>query len=224
MFKSLFRRESPPPRLHSGMPAEVLNAQGTRIFSGRLRILEDGVLEVRAPENTMPAAPPVYHQEVRVRGFSQDGKSIAVDGIFLAGGLWVWRIGRQRPASSTASSSDFRSTFRQHAGIEGRLHTPSDQVISCKVQNISAGGVQITAPRLFQLKSSLHLEVVLLAGEPPFSLDCQVKWIHVQSRLGSFTKRYTYGCQFLDVPPREQERLLRALFTLERNTYRRTEE
>ena len=29
-------------------------------------------------------------------------------------------------------------------------------------------------------------------------------------------KKFEYGCQFVDVPPREQERLLQAIFTLQR--------
>lgn len=212
-----------PPRLQNGMRAEVLDMAGARIFSGRLRILDEGVLEVRAAENAPLSPPPTYHQEVRVRSFTEDGETISLNGIILGSGLRVWRIEwrRRRPAPSSFNQ---RNTFRQHANIEGRLRTPTGQVISCKVQNVSAEGVQISAPRLFQLGSSLYLEVTLLPNEPPFSLSCQVKRVQVPPRQESPSKKYLYGCQLVDLSPREQERLLRTIFILERNAYRFREE
>lgn len=220
-FKSLFRKKSPgPPTLRSGMQAEVLDPSGSRIFRGSLRVLEDGLLEVRTEEGDPPHPPPTYNQEVRLRISQESGGAFTLNGTALAGGLRVWRIEKQKPAPS---APNLRDAFRQNAGIEGRLHTPTGQVIPCKVLDVSAGGVQITASKLFQLDAVLHLEVILLSDEPPFSLHCRVRRIRVLSNKGSFSKKYQYGCQFLDVPLREQERLLRVIFTLERNTCRHRE-
>jgi hypothetical protein len=62
------------------------------------------------------------------------------------------------------------------------------------VQDVSAVGAQVTTSKLFQLETFLHLEVTLLTGEAPFSLNCQVKRVQVQSKPGSFSKKYVYGC------------------------------
>ncbi len=216
-FKSLFQAKAPaPPRLRSGMRVEVLDSDGALLFPGRLRVLEDGVLEVRADEGTYPASP-VYDQPVKLRGSREDGGTFTVSGNVIASGLCVWRIEKWKPIPPPPNQRD---AFRQNTGVEGRLRTPTGQVISCKVQDVSAVGAQVTTSKLFQLETFLHLEVTLLTSEAPFSLNCQVKRVQVQSKPGSFSKKYVYGCQFSDVPPREQERLLRAIFTLERNTYR----
>ena len=216
-FKSLFQAKAPaPPRLRSGMRVEVLDSDGALLFPGRLRVLEDGILEVRADEGTYPASP-VYDQPVKLRGSREDGGTFTVSGNVIASGLRVWRIEKWKPIPPPPNQRD---AFRQNTGVEGRLRTPTGQVISCKVQDVSAVGAQVTTSKLFQLETFLHLEVTLLTSEAPVSLNCQVKRVQVQSKPGSFSKKYVYGCQFVEVPPREQERLLRAIFTLERNTYR----
>lgn len=222
IFKSLFQKNPPAPlRLQNGMRVEVLSAEGTPIFSGRLRVLEDGILEVRAPEEAYPPPPPVYNQEVKIRGVQENGAAFTLDGNVLASGLRVWRVERWKPIPPPPN---LRDAFRQNTGTEGRLRTPTGQMVSCKVHDVSATGAQIVTSKLFQLETPLRLEITLLPDEPPFSLNCQVKRIQVQSKPGSFSKKYLYGCQFFEVPPREQERLLRVIFTLERNTYRYREE
>ena len=222
IFKSLFQKRAPaPPRLRSGMRVEVLNPEGVRIFPGRLRVLEDGILEVRMEEAELPPPPPVYNQEVKIRAVQENGGSFTLNGNVLASGLRVWRIERWKPVPPPPN---LRDAFRQNTGIEGRLRTPAGQTLPCKVQDVSAVGAQVITSKLFQLEAALRLEITLLPDEPPFSLNCQVKRIQVQSRPGSFSKKYLYGCQFFEVPPREQERLLRVIFALERNTYRYREE
>ena len=73
IFKSLFQKRAPaPPRLRSGMRVEVLNSEGVRIFPGRLRVLEDGILEVRMEEAELPPPPPVYNQEVKIRAVQEN--------------------------------------------------------------------------------------------------------------------------------------------------------
>lgn len=220
-FKSPFQKKGPAPiRLHSGMSLEVLDDNGTHIFTGRLRVLDDDLLELRVGEGIF-LPPPVYNQPVKLRGVRESGESFTLNGSVVASGLHVWRIERWRPAPPRP---DHRDAFRQNAGIEGQLRTPTGQLLPCKVQNVSAVGAQILASKLFQLEAILHLETSLLPNDPPFSLDCQVKRIQVLSRRGSFSKRYLYGCQFTNVPTREQERLLRSIFTLERNSYHYREE
>lgn len=224
IFKTLFKKKAPPPpRLYNGMPATVLNEEGARIFSGRLRIMDDDVLEVRAAENAPPVPPPVYRQRVKVRLSPGGGEAVTLNGVILGSGLRVWRIERQRRAaarSSTLYVPNNRDAFRQNTGIEGQILTPLGQVLPCEVRDISAAGAQVATSRLFQLNTRFRLEVTLLPDEAPFYLDCQIRRTQVKPGSASFSKKYRYGCQFLDVPTREQERLLRILFILERNSAR----
>ena len=69
---------------------------------------------------------------------------------------------------------------------------------------------------LLQLESTFQLETSLLSTEEPFTFTCQVKRVTVRAQTASPMKKYEYGCQFVDLPLKEQERLLQAIFTLQR--------
>lgn len=217
-FKSRSKKNA-APKLYNGMPATVLNEEGTPVFSGRLRILEDGALEVRAAEDAPLVPPPVYRQQVKLRLTPEEGGTISLRGEILGSGLRVWRIQRQGHAPARSSSIpavNNRAAFRQNAGIGGLLLLPLGEVLPCEVEDISADGAQVATSRLFQLNSRFRLQVNLLSGEEPFFLDCQIRRTQVKPGNTSFSKKYIYGCQFFNVPPREQQRLLRVLFDLER--------
>ena len=70
--------------------------------------------------------------------------------------------------------------------------------------------------KLFQLESTFQLEAALLPGEAPFAITCRVKRVQVRSKPGSSVRNFEYGCRFTGVPVREQERLVQAIFTLQR--------
>ena len=214
LFKSLFKRggasssASPAedfPELYNGMKAEVLTPANTLIFVGRIKVLGGGALELRAEDGgLLPRA--LYNQAVKLRCFQRDGETFTLDGAVGPNGFDFWRIERLR----YLHNSENRSFFRQNTGTDGYVFSPKGQKYPCKLLDVSAGGARVVTEKLFQL------EAALLPGEAPFAITCRVKRVQVRSKPGSPVKKFEYGCQFADLPPREQERLLQAIFTLQR--------
>lgn len=226
IFKSLLGRtdEEPArqpdqdflPDLYSGMKVEVLTPANALIFVGRLRVLGADLLELRSEsESYLPRA--LYNQSVKLRVFQKDGATFTLNGTVSQNNRQFWRVEKLR----YLQNNELRSFFRQNAGVSGWVYpllTAKGQKFSCKVLDISAGGARILTEKLFQLDATFKLEVSLLPDEEPFSLTCRVTRTLVRVVTASPMKKFEYGCQFMEVPPREQQRLLQSIFTLQRRT------
>ena len=218
---SVFRKKpqaAPPkdglPDLRTGMRVEVLTPTGVPLFTGRIRLLGSQGLEVRAEDGGfLPRA--IYGQPVRLQGFQEDGEGFALDGSIGPNTPELWRSERLR----VPQASQHRDSYRQHAGTEGYVsltETFKGQKHPCKVLDISASGARVITKALFKPESIFYLSVALLPGERPFSIPCLVKRVHTHSKPGSSVRNLEYGCRFTGVPVREQERLVQAIFTLQR--------
>lgn len=222
-FKSLFKREEPIsnvppddfPDLYNGMKVEVLTPANALIFVGRIRLSGPSQVDVLGESGGfLPRA--VYNQKVKLRCFQRDGDTFTLNGAVGPNDPKFWRIEKLR----SLQSAENRSFFRQNVGVEGQIFSDSGQRFPCKVLDVSAGGARILTSKLFQLESTFQLEASLLPTEEPFTLTCRVKRTEVRAQTASPMKKFEYGCQFVDVPPREQERLLQAIFTHQRKVLR----
>lgn len=223
LFKSLFKKEEPVstvppedfPELFNGMKAEVLTPANALIFVGRIRLLTGNQVDVLGETGGfLPRA--LYNQRVKLRCFQRDGDTFTLNGTVGPNDPKFWRIEKLE----SLQSSENRNFFRQNIGVEGQILFDSGQKVSCKVLDVSAGGARVLTSKLFQLNSTFQLEASFLPTEDPFTLTCLIKRTSVRAQTASPMKKYEYGCQFVDVPPREQERLLQVVFTLQRKALR----
>lgn len=223
LFK-IFRKEKTPappadgfPELRTGMRIEVLTPTQVPLFTGRVRILSASVLEIRAeqPGSFLPRA--VYGQPVVLQGFLEDGAPFTLHGSVGPNGPDFWRIERLR----LPQDGQHRGYFRQQSGIEGQVSPAAafqGQKYPCKVLDISGSGARVVTNALFRPESFFRLNFTLPPGESPFSILCLVKRVHTLSRPGSQGKQFEYGCQFTKLSAEEQERLVQAVFALQRKT------
>lgn len=206
------------PQLYNGMKVEVLTPVNVLLFVGILRVLGDDTLEVRSETGgLLPRA--TYNQQVKLQGVQKNGHSFTLDGAVGPNTPSFWRIERLR----TLQIYENRNFFRQASGAEGWVYpitTSQGRRFPCKVLDVSGGGARVVTSKLFQLDASFQLEFSLLPEEEPFLITCRVKRILAHSKPGSPGRRFEYGCQFTDVPHRDQERLVQAIFTLQRNAIR----
>ncbi len=104
---------------------------------------------------------------------------------------------------------------RSSAGVEAKRAAP------CQILDISAGGMLLTSQEEYQEGNRLSITgVYLVDPEDPFAFRCLVRRVGDAEEDGSIR----YGCQFESIAPREQDRLLSAIFTLQREEIRRQKE
>lgn len=222
-FKSLFKKEEPAsaappdgfPDLYNGMKAEVLTPANALIFVGRIRLLPGNQVDVLGETGGfLPRA--LYNQRVKLRCFQRDGDTFTLNGTVGPNDPKFWRIEKLQ----SLQSSENRSFFRQNIGTDGQIVTASGQKFPCKVLDVSAGGARVLTSKLLQLESAFQLEASLLPTEEPFTLTCRIKRTSVRAQTASPMNKFEYGCQFVEVPPRVQERLFQVVFTLQRKALR----
>ena len=229
-FKSLFKstppapspkpQEPPPkeaetqpaqeiPELYSGMKIEILSPHNNLLFVGVLYIRSGGVLEIGSETNAqLPITD--YQQEIKLRGFQKNSQAFTLNGTVAKSSPEFWRIENLK----FLQSKDSRAFFRQNANVKAEIspdvHYRGKDKIPCKILDISAGGARILCMQEFQDGSLFVLHVSLVEDEEPFSMTCQVR------HAAEVGRDIEYGCQFVGLPEKEQERLLQSIFTLQR--------
>lgn len=200
------------PELSSGMKVEALTMENHLLFVGRLKVLGGGVLEMRRDTGD-PLPQALYNSKVKLRGFQKDSQPFCLTGTVGKSSRDFWQIENLE----ILQSRENRSFFRQNTDLDGRV-MPSGhyrgigrELVECKVLDISAGGARVLSRNVYVEGDRFQLEAELLPDEPPFSVVCRV--LRVTPKKGF---KYEYGCQFEGVSEQEQQRLLRAVFTIQR--------
>ena len=92
---------------------------------------------------------------------------------------------------------------------------------ACHVLDISGGGILISSREEYDEGDRLAISgIYLVETEEPYSFSC-----HVRRRLPEEeTDLIRYGCQFESLTTKEQDRLLHAIFILQREEIRKQKE
>ncbi len=200
------------PELSSGMKVEVLTMENHLLFVGRLKVLDGGVLEMRRDTGD-PLPQALYNSKVKLRGFQRNSQPFCITGTVGKSSRDFWQIENLQ----ILQSRENRSFFRQNTDLDARV-MPSGhyrgvgrELTECKVLDVSAGGARVLSRNVYLEGDRFQLEAELLPDERPFTVVCQV--LRVTPRKGF---KYEYGCKFEGLSEQEQQRLLRAVFTIQR--------
>lgn len=200
------------PELYSGMKVEVLTMENHLIFVGRLELLGGGILELRRDtEDPLPQA--LYNSKVKLRGFQRNSQAFSLNGTVGRSSRDFWQIENLE----ILQSQEHRNFFRQNTDMDarvmpsGRYRGLGRELAECRVLDVSAGGARVLTKNVYQEGDFFQLEAALLPNERPFSITCQV--LRVTPKKGF---RYEYGCRFEALDEKERQRLLRAIFTIQR--------
>ena len=182
------------------------------LFVGRLKVLGGGVLELRR-DTDAPLPQALYNSKIKLRGFQKNAQSVSLKGTVGKSSRDFWQIENLE----VVQSQEHRAFFRQNTDLDARV-MPSGhykgagrEMEECKVLDISAGGACVLSRNVYLEGDRFLLEAALLPNERPFSVVCRV--LRVTPRRGF---KYEYGCRFEGVNEQEQQRLLRAVFAIQR--------
>ena len=150
-------------------------------------------------------------------------------GVFGSSPLF-WKIGQISEFSIFNKRENYRhpvsivTTARrlpQKPGESPAEEEPGDEYVAvgteqCAVVNISSGGVLFCCDHRFPVNANVQLgEIRFYPDHPPFALRCKVL------RANEQEGKYFHGCRFIDINTKEQERMVREIFLLQRDEIRR---
>lgn len=204
--------------LHQNMTVEVLTLDNNLTFVGKVENYEAGTLTIRS--STGEELPPVlYNREVKLRCF-QGADTVVLHGRICGSSQWIWKLYKLENKFLAEKRTFFRQQIKQDAMVmcvqrAGEDHPlKEEEWLDCKIKDVSAGGLLILSnAALYQVGDHLLVkDAKIVNEEPPFTFTCRVQ------RLVQNGNQTMYGCQFEALPPKEQDRLLRAIFTAQRKT------
>lgn len=208
--------------LEVGMLLEVLNESNEVLFRARVDEFNgDSMKIVNDTGGEMPVV--MYNTEFKLRGHHNNQTAI-YHGTVCGSTAYMWKLDQ----ITNWSTWERREFFRQNISVEAltqrirSVHDKADDtpikgpVVKCKLLDVSGGGVLMGCDENFEWGDQLrvgHAEII--PGAEPFSFNCTVRRVQ--------EARYTnlYGCQFLEMNPGEQDRLIRAIFLLQREEAKR---
>ena len=202
------------------MLVEVVTSDNYLAFLGRVDSIKDGAVILRDKRgDELPQV--MYNREMRL-SFKHDGETTMLRGKICGCSSEIWKLDQLE----SMFTKDQRSAFRQSisTSVPAKCYRcswrgePEKKGTDCHVIDVSSGGLMFSSGELYETGDRLALKGVwLVESMDPFSFSCQVRRVGNLEEDG-VTRRY--GCQFAPMSDREQDRLLRAIFTIQREAIR----
>lgn len=201
----------------------------TLLYKGVISKKDDECIWVsHADGNEVP--PVVYNSRVRLKGYKKDDHILVLCGTVFGSSPLFWKIGQISEFSIFNKRENYRhpvaivTTARrlpQKPGESPAEEESGDEYVAvgteqCAVVNISGGGVLFCCDHRFPVNANVQLgEIKFYPDHPPFVLRCKVL------RANEQEGKYFHGCRFIDINTKEQERMVREIFLLQRDEIRR---
>lgn len=205
-----------------GAAVEVMTPENRLLFVGKIETVQDGAVWIRdTNDDILPMV--LINKEIKMRFFTDRG-SVVLQGKLCGSTMRMWKVDRLR----SVFTHEHRAFFRQSISVEimarcGKYLAkgePPNVLFPCQVLDISAGGMLLSCKEIFAEGDRLLVaDIPLLAKAPVFNFNCLVR------RSGVWDKGVTrYGCQFMALTAKDQDRLLQAIFAIQREEIRRRKE
>lgn len=195
--------------LYSGMRVEV-SSEDKQVFlvASLVDLWGDQARLKPLNENGLLTEEPV---PVSIRGYSSlDRKAVLIEGTIRPGASGLL----EAENLVLIKRSNDRAFFRVGTNIEAYI-TPmgsfSAEEETCKVLNISVGGVCLGSKGQHNVGDKFIMRVKLLKELEPSLMFCQV--LRILERKEDY---FEYGCQFLRLTASDEERILQIIFDLQR--------
>lgn len=208
--------------IHPGMTVEVLTLDNRLTFVGKVDRFSGRAIVIR--ESRGGELPPVlYNKEIKLRFFlGQD--SLVVHGKICGSSRTIWKLDRLESRSAKEQRAFFRQRMSPNVKAVCTKMNGSElqrgEALSCQILDVSAGGLLMSSHTRYEVNDHLQITDLRLAqGMEPFTFNCQVRRVR-EWEMGQIR----YGCQFDTLPLKEQDRLLRAIFIVQRESIRTQKE
>lgn len=211
--------------VREGMSLEVLASNNQVIFLGKVDKIDDTTIQlVNSSGQNVP--PILYNAEVKLRGFVSTSQTLICCGRICGSSDEFWKVDQL----SSQYIENHRNFFRQKVSIDATILRVNDAPairsgakpgaasdgVPCKLLDISGGGAHIRCLEIYEPGDLLFVTgAKLLPDSEAFSFTCKVNRADTEDRI-----RF-YGCEFKDLPLKEQDRLISTIFLLQRRETQR---
>lgn len=213
---------SPALSIRPGMTVEVLTLENRTLFRGKVENFRNGAITIRdAKGDDLPRI--IFNEEIRLKFFLNEGNMV-IQGKICGSTDLFWKVDRldikytkeQRAYFRQSISADIEAMCAERPKPGGGAKEPAP----CRVLDISAGGLLIETGEQFEVGDQISITGVRFAArEAPFTFQCLVRRVGTPQE-----KLIRYGCQFEFLSPKEQDRLLQAIFVVQREEIKRKRE
>lgn len=211
--------------LYTGMRVEVLNLANRMLFIGKVTVVKNSVIQINE-ENGQDVPWVEYNTRIKIRGFQQDGSTIAIGGYVCGSTDTFWRVDRL----GVLQKEELRNFYRQTVDLPGTVlcvnqllsrnvgrMDDAQGITSCTVVNLSGGGAGIRCSKdaRFQTGDWLFLSV-----NDPLQEDERLNYTCCVRRVVEHENSFEYGCEFDGLTEAEQERVLKIVMTIQQRELR----
>ena len=199
-----------------GMRIEIMNTSNVLLFTARVNSYWRGSMTLQPI--SVPRLPDDTYMEVLLRGYSDKEKqAIHLSGMLSHRQDGLWDVD---DIELEAKDND-RAFFRQPTTISGEITpmTKNDGIYgeTCRVINISAGGVCIFTDVELRKGDKILLKSNLLEGWSLTPLLCVVR------RITKRKNGFEYGCEFIDLTPVTEDVIAKAIMQMQVKQRKMTE-
>lgn len=202
--------------IQTGSIVEVLTEDNRLELLGRVITYTGDMISIQdAQGRELPSV--LYNRDIKLR-ITQNGVSGIILGKICGSTKQFWKIDRLQKTTVSEKREYFRQVVRTGAKVQCLKRSARAPRLSrggttgpCTVLDISAGGILLRCTEPFQLGDRLLLTDVRIGQEKPFRFTCFVQRVENEPGRG-----WQFGCQFEPMDQREEDRLLRAIFSVQR--------
>lgn len=203
-------------KIQPGSIVEVLSEDNRLTLLGRVISYTGDMISIQ--ESHGRELPPVYYnQDVKLR-VKQNGVNGIILGKICGSNKQFWKIDRLQKTTVSEKREYFRQAVQIGAKVQCVKRSANMPKLSrgdapgpCTVLDISAGGIMIRSSEPFQQGDRLLVSDVRLDKDKPFRFSCYVQRVFSEPGRGG-----RFGCKFEAMEQREEDRLLRAIFAIQR--------
>lgn len=196
--------------LYTGLRVEVTTLAGSLLFIAKLLRIEGdaGELHQYSESAVSQLEGPI---PVRIRGYrDEDSKAVYLEGNIQPDSNRIWKVERLRLIKIGNDRAFFRLETNLEAQVEA-LGRAGAREETCKLLNISVGGACIGTKSEYRTGERCLLTVQFLPDSEPTVLHCQI----LRTVKNDGTK-FEYGCRFVELNEAGQDKIMQAIFALQR--------
>lgn len=199
-------------------PCDIRTTDNVLVCFGIVQSFDGDTLIIVAPDQQESMPSVIYNTEYKIIIRSRHLSAPVWRGRIVGSTKTFWKLDNLSPFYYSESRVYFRQPTTAPVLVSVVPKEPVDEdqppvpPIPGILKDISLEGIQFSTGEKFSRGDTVLLSnLVLVDGEPPFELLCDVCW--ADRRAG---EQFLYGCRFLSLSVPEQERLCTCIFDLQR--------